>query len=148
MGEKILFILLLLLFIGGSVYNFKVRLDCAYPVRITKPRLILIIIIPLVFFVIAYVGGNTLSNYLLVMAASLLLISAIVGEGIHEKGIYYYSGKRLLAKLAKWEDLKEIETDGEKIKSFKHKKMTRYPDQYYRSEELYEIKQYIKERRP
>ncbi|MBU5311546.1 hypothetical protein KQI38_05860 [Tissierella carlieri] len=50
-----------------------------------------------------FTGENSLKNYALAVLASLFIISAMVGEGIHERGIHYHpSGINFLfAKLVK-----------------------------------------------
>lgn len=148
--EVIVYWTLSVFFISISFYNFRIRKQCIYPVKLTKPRAILIIIIPLIFLCIAYnVGYNSWLKYLLAISASILIISRVIGEGIHEKGIYYHSGKRIIATLAKWEDIKDIEIDMNKnqLKSFTNTKIRKkiYPDQYYRPEYMNEISKYLKD---
>lgn len=137
--------ILLLFFVSVSFYNFRIRKQCIYPVKITKPRIALIIITPLIFCSMAYyVGDNYWLNYLLAISAGILIISRVIGEGIHEKGIYYHAGTRIVATLAKWEDIKDIDIDMNKnqLKSFTNTEIRKriYPDQYYSSEDMNEIK--------
>lgn len=148
--EVILYWVLLLFFTSISFYNFKIRKECIYPVKLTKPRAILILIIPLIFLGLTYsVGHESWLKYLLAVSASLLIISRVVGEGIHEEGIYYHSGRRILATLAKWEDIKDIEIDINKnqLKSFTNTriKVRIYPDQYYSCEDINYISKYLKD---
>lgn len=148
--EVILYWVLLLFFTSISFYNFKIRKECIYPVKLTKPRAILILIIPLIFLGLTYsVGHKSWLKYLLAVSASLLIISRVVGEGIHEEGIYYHSGRRILATLAKWEDIKDIEIDINKnqLKSFTNTriKVRIYPDQYYSCEDINYISKYLKD---
>lgn len=97
-NQVVVYLLLFLFFTSVSFYNFIIRKQCIFPVKLTKPRAILILIIPLIFFGLAYnVGDKSWLKYILVVSASLLIISRVVGEGIHEKGIYYHSGRRILA---------------------------------------------------
>lgn len=145
-NQIMLYWILLLFFVSISLYNFIIRKQCIYPVKLTKPRAVLSIIIPLVFLAMAYyLGENSRDNYLLAISASTLLISRIVGEGIHEKGIYYHKGKRIVATLAKWEDIKDVKIDfnKNKLERFKLKSRTIYPDQYYSSEDIDRIKKFI-----
>ena len=149
-NEIILYWVLLLFFTSVSFYNFRIRSQCIYAVRITKPRAILILITPLVFLGMAYsVGDKSWLKYLLAISASLLIISRVVGEGIHEKGIYYHSGNRIIATLVKWEDIKDVEIDMSKnqIKSFTNTriKVRIYPDQYYSCEDINYISKYLKD---
>jgi len=141
------YLILLLVFIVGSIYNFRIRKQCVYSIKLTKSRLIILIIIPLIFLSIAYyIGRNSWNNYILAISAGIFVISAGVGEGIHERGIYYHPpGIILLAKLAKWEDIRDSELDinKNKLKSFKIKTTTMFADQYY-SKDINEINEYIK----
>ncbi|RBP57398.1 hypothetical protein DES36_13011 [Alkalibaculum bacchi] len=145
--QMVVYGLLIITFILVSMYNFKIRYECIYPVRLTKPRIIISIIIPFIFCFIAYIGGNLWHYYILALVAAICIISSIVGEGIHEKGIYYYPGKRLIATLAKWEDIKDIKVDMSKnqLKSFKNTKtnIRIYTDQYYSLEGIVAIKKFI-----
>ena len=145
-NQMIIYFILLISFISGSIYNFRIRKQCIYPVKLTKPRIIILIITFLVLCGIAYTGGNLWQNYLLVISAILFLISRVVGEGIHERGIYYSPGRGLLMRLAKWEEIKEIKINiaKNKLKSFKLKTKTIFPNQYYNPEDIDEINQYIK----
>ena len=148
--EVIVYWVLFLFFTSISFYNFKIRKECIYPVKLTKPRAILILIIPLIFLGLTYsVGHKSWLKYLLAVSASLLIISRVVGEGIHEEGIYYHSGGRILATLAKWEDIKDIEIDINKnqLKSFTNTRIKAriYPDQYYSCEDINYISKYLKD---
>ena len=147
MEDQILvYFILLIAFISGSIYNFRIRKQCIYPVKFTKPRIIILIIMSLVFCGIAYIGGNLWRNCLLAILAILFVISGIVGEGIQERGIYYSLGRGPLLRLAKWEEIKEIkiDTDKNKLKSFKLKTKTIFLNQYYNPEDIDEINEYIK----
>ncbi|MCC5911721.1 MAG: hypothetical protein JJT76_14950 [Clostridiaceae bacterium] len=145
MGEQIaVYALLLLAFVFGSVYHFRIRKQCIHSVRLTKPRILISIITPFIFCIIAYAGGNLWYYYVLSLAAAVFIISGVVGEGIHEKGIYYGRiGLRI--RLAKWEDIKDIKIDinKNKLQSFKLKTTTIYPNQYYNPEDINEIKKFI-----
>lgn len=146
MGEKIaVFGFLLIAFIFGSIYHFKIRQECTFPVRLTKPRIIISTTIPFIFCFIAYIGGNLWYNYILALVAAVFVISGIVGEGIHEKGIYY-RGVGLI-RLAKWKDIQDIKIDttNNKLQSFKFKTTRLYPGQYYSQEDIIKIKDFIEE---
>lgn len=145
-NQIIIYFILFISFISGSIHNFSIYKQCIYPVKLTKPKKIILIIVFLVLCGIAYIGGNLWQNYLLVISAILFLISGIVGEGIHERGIYYILGRGLLVRLAKWEDIKGIkmDTDKSKLEGFKLKRKTIVLNQYYNSEDINEINDYIK----
>lgn len=127
-------------------------MKCTYPIKLTKPRIGLIVITLLVFIGMAYfVGNGSWSNYLLAILASLFIISTIVSQGISERGIYHLelrvSGQ--IVRLSKWEEIKDIKIDSDKnkLESFKYKDKPRrptiFPDQYYSSEAISKIKEYI-----
>ncbi len=145
-GKIAVYGLLLLAFILGSIYHLKIRKECIYTVRLTRPRIIISTIAPLIFGFIAYIGGNLWYYYILALIATIFVISGVVGEGIHEKGIYY-RGTRGLIILAKWEDIEDIkiDTNNSKLQSFRHKSTRIYPDQYYSQEDITEIKEYVEE---
>ncbi|ABR48409.1 hypothetical protein Amet_2251 [Alkaliphilus metalliredigens QYMF] len=148
MSEQIaVYGLLLLAFISGSIYHFRIRKQCIHPVRLTKPRIIISIITPFIFCFIAYIGGNLWNYYMLALVAAVFIISGVVGEGIHKKGIYYrpIGQAALLIRLAKWEDVKDIkiDTNKNKLQSFKLKTTTIYPGHYYSPEDINEIKKSI-----
>lgn len=115
MGKEVtVYFILLLTFTIGSIYNFRIRKQSIYPVRPTKPRVIIMILSPLIFLsILYYINENFWGNYVLAILASVFIISAIVGEGIHEEGIYYHSSgiNFLFAKLVKWEDIRDMELD-------------------------------------
>lgn len=146
-NQLVIYLILLLTFIVGSIYNFRIRKQCIYSIKLTKSRHIVLLIIPLIFLIIVYyIGRNSWDNYILAVSASIFVISAGLGEGIHERGIYYHPpGIILLAKLAKWEDIRDSELDinENKLKSFKIKTTTMFVDQYY-SKYINEINEYIK----
>lgn len=130
------------------LYNLKIWKQSIFSVKLTKVRAIISIILPLLFIGIPYfTGENSLKNYVLAVLASLFIISAMVGEGIHERGIYYHpSGINFLfAKLVKWEEIKDIELDinKSKLESIKLKTRTIFPDQYYHSKDVDEISEYL-----
>ncbi|WP_313233218.1 hypothetical protein [Tissierella praeacuta] len=150
MSEKIIvYGLLLLAFIIGSIYHFKIRQECIFPVKLTRPRIIISIIIPFIFCFMAYIGGNLWYYYILALVAAVFIISGITGEGIHEKGIYYrgIGAATLLLRLAKWEEIKDIEIDinNNKLQSFKLRTTRIYPNQYYSQRDITEIKEYVEE---
>ncbi|WP_440895723.1 hypothetical protein ACS127_14400 [Amphibacillus sp. Q70] len=144
-------LLLFALFISISVHNFRVRIQCIYPVTVTKTGVIIIIVVSLVFLSIAYYVDSSFVQpwlrYLLSISASFLVISRVVGEGIHERGIYYYPGRRIIATLVKWEDIENIEMDRNKNRliSFRNitKRKTIYPNHYYRQEDMAAIEKNI-----
>ncbi|MPW25505.1 hypothetical protein GC105_06860 [Alkalibaculum sp. M08DMB] len=146
--EIAVYVLFFLTFIFGSIYHFSIRRQCIYPVRLTKPRIILSTISPFIFCFIAYIGGNLWSHYILALLAAVFIISGVVGEGIHKKGIYYrpMGHAALLIRLAKWEDIKDIKIDinKNKLHSFRYKTTTIYPGQYYSHEDINEFKKSIK----
>lgn len=136
---------MLLSFVLGSIYNLRIRKQCIYRVRLTKPRTIVLIIISLAFCSIAYIGGNTWDNYTIAVSASVFIISGVVGEGIHERGIYYQYGRGVLVRLAKWKDIKDIKINinENKLKSFKINTLTIFANQYYSSEDINNINKWL-----
>lgn len=144
-GQLTAFLLLIFVFSAGSIYHFRIRKQCIYPVKLTKPRVILLIIISLVFLAMAYyLGGNSWDKYLLAISASLFIISGVLGQGVSEKGIYYrpLGAASLIIRLAKWECIKNIKINAaqNKLESFRFKTETVFPDQYYNSQDILEIK--------
>lgn len=90
--EVTVYFILLLTFTIGSIYNFRIRKQSIYPVRPTKPRVIIMILSPLIFVSIPYfINENSWGNYILSILGGVFIISQIIGVGIHEKGIYYHS---------------------------------------------------------
>lgn len=147
MREQIFNLLLIFLFTIGSLHNFKMRKECIYNEKITKPMIIVIAIIPLIFLCIAYFTGNSLKHYIVSISASIFFISGVIGQGINEKGIYYRPiGKAsVLIRLAKWEDIDDIKIDinKNKLESFKFKTTRVYQEQYYNQQDINEIKKLI-----
>ena len=93
-----------------------------------------------------YIGYKSWTKYPMIILATTLLIFAVTSEGISEKGIYCATlGGGILKHLAKWEDIKtiKINPNNNKLESFKHKTITIFTAQYYKSEEINEIKEYI-----
>ena len=153
MKDKLgVFLILILAFSVGTIYNFGIRIKCIYPVKLTKPRAGLLAITPIVFLAMAYyIGENSWDNYLLAASGSLFLVSGILGEGISKRGIYYRplgTGSQIM-RLAKWEDIKDVKINinKNKLESFKHeaklKAATIFPDQYYNSKDIGKISKYI-----
>lgn len=139
------FLLLLLSFVGGSIYNFRIRKQCIYNIRLKRSTIITLIIGSIVINLIAYIGGNTWDNYLFSIAGSLFLISGVTSEGIHERGTYYSYGRGILVRLAKWQEIKDIKFDKNKNKlvSFKLKTLTVFTNQHYSSEDIDKINEYL-----
>ncbi|WMM26213.1 hypothetical protein RBU61_05935 [Tissierella sp. MB52-C2] len=144
-NQIVICFLLLLCFVSGSAYNFRIRKQCIYRVRLTRLRIITLIIASLIFCGIAYIGGNSWDNYLIAFSAIVFIISGVVAEGIHERGIYYQNGRGLLVRLGKWEDIKDVKFDinKDKLKSFKINTLTIFANQYYSSEDIDKINKYI-----
>ena len=147
--QFIIFLLFTFIFIAISIYQFRIRKICIYSVKLTKPRVVLLIAVPLIFLGLAYyVGDKSWENYLLAISASLFIISGILGEGISKKGIYFRptGATMMIIRLAKWEDIKDIKIndDKNKLESFRFKTETVFPDQYYNSEDILGIKNIYK----
>ena len=149
MGKQtLIYIILSSIFIVGSTYNFKIRKRCIYLTRLTKPRCIIILIIPLIFWGLAYfTSDGTLANYILAALGSVFVISPVLAEGINEEGIYHLSlgTKSMFVRLARWENIKgfKLNEDKGKLENIKLKTRTIFPDQYYNSEDIDEINKYI-----
>ena len=152
MGKQtLIYIILSLTFIAGSIYNFKIQKQCIYPTRLTKPRFIIVLIIPLIFLSIVYFASDgRLANYILAALGSIFVISPVLAEGISEKGIYHLapSTKPIFVRLAKWEDIKyfKLNENKGKLESIKLKTRTISPDQYYYPEDIDEINKYVQMR--
>ena len=143
----ILYVIILLLFIVGSIYNFRIRIKCLYPDKMTKKNLVIIIITPLIF--LAYFGGNLWYHYILSLSAAIYLVSSVVGQGIHEKGIYSVSvGRFSIFRLTKWEDIEGINVDSSKnkIHSYQFKSRLIMVSQYYKEEDFDEVKKLIEKK--
>lgn len=106
MDNMLVYLLLLLGFIAGSFYNYNRRNQLIYRAKLTKSRSIIILISLLIFLTIAYVGGSYWKNYILAVLANIFLLSGLLAEGIHEKGILYFNGMALLVTIEKWENIK------------------------------------------
>ena len=135
------------MFAGGSIYSFIIRQKVIYRPKITKISAVVLTITPLLFLGMAYyIGEKSWSKYPIAILGATLLILGATSEGISQKGIYYIPlGGSILKRLAKWEDIKNIKIDSNKnkLESFKHKTVTIFTAQYYKSEEINEIKEYI-----
>ena len=144
-NQILIYLLLLLSFTSGSVYNFRKRKQCNYNVRIRKSMIIILIFSTLTFFSITYIAGNTWYNYILSLSASIFLISGTLSQGFNKRGIYYLYGRGILVRLAKWEDIKDIKLDENenKLKSFKLKTLTMIVNQYYRSGDIDRLNKYM-----
>lgn len=106
MDDILVYLILLGSFTAGFLFNLNRRKQCVYSVRLTKIRAIILIVSALVFFsMVCYFGENLWTNYLLATAASLFLLSGVLAEGIHDKGILYLQG-RGLPPIIKWESIK------------------------------------------
>lgn len=147
-NQILIYLILLSSFTAGGVYNFRKRKQCNYNVRIRKSMIITLIISTLIFLIIAYIGGNTWYNYLLSISASIFLVSGLISQGFNEIGIYYLYGRGILVRFAKWEDIKDIKFDVNKNKllSFKLKTLTIFVNQYYRSEDIYRLNNYMEDK--
>ncbi len=107
--------------------------------------IIILMFSALTLFTITYIAGNTWYNYILALSASIFLISGTLSQGFNEKGIYYLYGRGILVRLAKWEDIKDIKIDRNKNKllSFKLKTLTMIVNQYYGSEDIDMLNEYM-----
>jgi len=102
--QTLIYGVLSLIFIVISIYNFKIGKESLYSTRLTKPRLIVILLIPLVFISIAYFSSDgRVVDYILLILGSVFVISPLFAEGIHEKGIYHLGlgTKSTFVRLAK-----------------------------------------------
>ena len=135
------------MFTGGSIYGFIISKKIIYHPKITKTSVVVLIITPILLLGMAqYIGYKSWTKYPMIILATTLLIFAVTSEGISEKGIYCATlGGGILKHLAKWEDIKtiKINPNNNKLESFKHKTITIFTAQYYKSEEINEIKEYI-----
>ena len=139
-------LLISIFFLSISIHNFKIRKECVYFIQLTKPRKVLFIFISILFSFVAYMGGNEPQYYILALSAAFCLNSTLVCAGIHEKGIYYYPTRRLIATLVKWESIENVRVNKKKnqLKSFRHTKYKRriYPNQYYLKEAIEILQQF------
>ena len=149
--QIIIFYILSGVFIGGSIYNFGPNRRWVYLARLTRPRIILILLIPLTFLSLSYfVSDGLWGNYMLAGLGSVFAISPIMGEVINEKGIYYLAHKTkfIFIRLIRWEDIKSFEMDVNKGKLLilRLKNRTIFLNQYYHLKDTDAINKYIKER--
>lgn len=148
--QLVIYLILLLSFSAGAIYHYRIRKQCIYSVKLTKPRALIIVITFLIFLAMAYyVGDRHWSKYLIAISASMFITSGVLGEGISQRGIYYRPlGTRRLMALAKWEEIKDIRIDANKnkLESFKLKTQTIFPGQYYSSKDIDEINKYIEKK--
>ena len=144
-NQILVYFVLLLSFIAGSLYNFIKRNQCNYHAKIRRSMIIILMFSALTLFTITYIAGNTWYNYILALSASIFLISGTLSQGFNEKGIYYLYGRGILVRLAKWEDIKDIKIDRNKNKllSFKLKTLTMIVNQYYGSEDIDMLNEYM-----
>lgn len=138
------YILIFSAFTGGSIYNIRISKQNIYSVKLRIAIILILISASIIFFAIGYIGGNSWDNYLLVFSGILLIISSVKAQGIHKEGIYYRA-RGVLIRLAKWEDIKDIKIDINKnmLKSFKINTLTIFANQYYSSEDIKKIEEYI-----
>lgn len=114
--DILIYLLILLAFLSGSIYNFTKRKKCIYRVKLSKGIIIALTLAALVLLGIAYIGGNTWEKYLLSFIALIFLISGQLSEGIKEDGICFLQGRRTLIRTGKWDELKNFKFDMEKTK--------------------------------
>ncbi|SDY97062.1 hypothetical protein [Tindallia californiensis] len=138
-----LFILLLFAFIFGSLSNFKKRKQCTYQSIMTRSRLTAVGLSTLVFLGITYNTGHFWTNYLLVLAASVYILSGLMAAGIHEKGILQFTGVTLLGKIEKWEDLDEIRVEKNGLTKLRFKSRYGKQTQCYPTKDYSEIRKFI-----
>lgn len=149
MLELTLYIIILLLFITGAIYNFGIRIKCIYPTKLAKINLVTIITTPLIFIVLAYLGGNLWYHYILSLSGAIYLISSVLGQGIHDKGIYCLPlGRLSIFRLAKWEDIKGVSIDSSKnkIHSYTYKSKEILLSQHYKQEDFPKVKKMIEKK--
>ncbi len=144
-NQLLVYFVLLLSFIAGSLYNFIKRNQCNYHAKIRRSMIIILMFSALTLFTITYIAGNTWYNYILSLSASIFLISGTLSQGFNRRGIYYLYGRGILVRLAKWEDIKDIKIDRNKNKllSFKLKTLTMIVNQYYGSEDIDMLNEYM-----
>ena len=148
--QIIIYLIFFILFILLAIYNFRMRLQCVFPALVTKLNRVAIFLFPLIFILIAYVTGNHWSYYVLSSAGSLYIISYGVGQGIHPKGIFYHRvrGQGPISRLAKWEDITEVNIDWNKNKltslNWRGKRVELH--QFYSEADLKEIEKIIQKK--
>lgn len=109
----------------------------------------MIIITPIIFIVLAYFGGNMWYHYILSLSAGSYLVSSMIGQGIHEKGIYSLPfGRGTILRLVKWEGIQEIIVDSSenKLHSYRLKGKEIGLSQHYKEEDFDEIKKMIEKK--
>lgn len=146
--NKIFIYFLSSLFVIHTVYHFHIRDTLIFKAKLTKGMMVLLVVIPTIFLGLAYsVGNGLMENVVLALVASLFMVSQILGRGIGEAGIYYWSNYGM-NRLAKWEKIEKINFDYDKnhLEKIRFASYACYPDQYYHSEDVRKIKEYIQRR--
>lgn len=139
-----LFFVLLLAFMAGSFKNFRKRRSCVYRSVLTQKHLTTVGLSSLVFLGITYTTGHFWTNYLLVLAASVYILSSVMTAGIHENGILRFTGVTLLGKIEKWEDLEDLRVEKKSLTELRFKVKNGKQTQYYPSKDFQSIKKFLK----
>ncbi|SDF77504.1 hypothetical protein SAMN05421791_1011 [Facklamia miroungae] len=112
-------ILLIIIFIIGSIHNFYIAKENDVYISRKKILTTLLIIFGLVSFYLCYTLDNTILGYITVASAITYLISFTFTPGIGKDGVTIMMGSTTLIKNAKFNDIKNIkykETDNEDFK--------------------------------
>lgn len=107
-------IIMLIAFLIGSFYNF--RLGFSNKIRI-KIRPIYLIIIGFYSLLILIMAGRKIGSilvYILALSTILLLLSSILSRGLREDGIVLMNGANPLLILIKKRDIKDISLEEKK----------------------------------
>ncbi len=137
------YIILMVGFAIGSFFNLSKRRQCDYSVVLTLSRMITILLTGIVFFVVAYIGGGSLNNYLVVMMGWLYIFSGIISEGVSVKGIHYFNGMTMLISTDKWENIKKITLNKTRYTVFNFSSSRSDKILYYALSDFNGIKAYI-----
>lgn len=147
MNKALIYLLSVILFLN-TIYHFRIRQKCIYLAQLTKGMAVVLVIIPIVFLSLAYIVGNGLEeNVVVAVAVSSSMISRIVGRGISEEGIYYWT-KTGVNRLASWENIKKVDVNHSKnrVEKIRFQNYARYMDQYYPAKDIRKIDEYIQRR--
>lgn len=147
MNTLFIYLLSFLLF-ANAIYHFWIRQECIYVAQLTKGMKGIALMIPIIFLGLAYsVGNGLVENMLVALAASLSMISRIVGQGISEKGIYYWT-RTGVNRLARWEAIQKVNINysRHRLEKIRLETYASYPNQLYRAEEFQKIAEDIQRR--
>ena len=140
-------ILLVFLFLAGSLYHANLARKAIFRVKLTRLRKIIIAFILIASLALVYFTSKRGVHYFLILSLDIYLISSIVFESISDRGINYrklgLSGH--LLSFASWEYISELQIDKKlaRINAIKYKDSYIAISQSYEEEEMEAIEEFI-----